>query len=238
MTDERDESDPLDDDNMFDEAPAKAPPAPVVEKVEEAEEPEVEDEAEAEPEAKPEETPAEEPTASKTKSVPMAALIDERRKRQAAGARLQQLEGGAPIEPATEALNRTINISRDIIMDDDRYKDYPEMEKVFMDLVSEADADGKGIRITDTKLYEKFANSANPAKFAYNHAKQHKEFLERTSPDFEKKLRDKIEKELLAKHKLTPDASKLTNLTTVAASANNTQQPKEVSPADDEGVWD
>lgn len=234
MTDERDESDPLSDDDMFDEAPVKAPPAPVVEKVEEEEVPEVEEEAEADPE--PEEKPPEEPTASKQKSVPMAALIDERRKRQAAEDKLRQLEGGAQIDPATEALNRTINISRDLILDS--HKDYPEMEKIFMDLVSEEAADGKGIRITDPALYEKFRNSANPAKFAYNHAKQHKDYLDRTSPDFEKNLREKIEKELLAKHKLKPDASTLPNLTTLAASANNTVQPKEVSPADDEGVWD
>ena len=233
---ELDESDALSDDDMFDETPAKVvTPEPEVEKVEK-----VEVEAEVVPETVPkvEAKTTEEATPSKQDSVPMAVMIAERRKRQAAEDRLRELEGGAKIDPATEALNRTINISRDLILDDERYKDYPALEKVFMELVSEPTAEG-GIRITDSALYEKFRNSANPAKFAYNHAKQHKDYLDKSSPDYEKKLREQIEKEVLEKLKKSgPDASKLTNLTNLAASANNTVQPQTVSPADDEGVWD
>lgn len=228
MADDIDESDPLSDDGMFDETPVKVEkPEPEVEKVEKVEEKAEPETAKAEPETKVE------PTATEQDSVPKAALIAERRKRQAAEDKLRQLEGGEKIDPATEALNRTINISRDLMLDS--HKDYPEMEKIFMDLISEPSDDG--IRIKDLTLYEKFRNSANPAKFAYNHAKQHKDFQEKSSPDYEKKLREKIEKELISKLKGV-DASKLTNLTNLAASANNTEQPKESSPNDDEGVWD
>lgn len=226
---ELDESDPMSDDDVFDDAPVKA----AAEKVEAPAEEKTEAKAEVKTEAK-----AEEPTASKQDLVPKAALIDERRKRQALEDENRKLKGGAEIDPATEALNRTILISRDLMLDDERYKDYPEREKVFMSLVSEQGADGE-LRITDAALYEKFRNSPNPAKFAYNHAKQHQDFLERSSPEYEKKLREKIEAEVFEKLKKSgPDLSKLTNLTNLAASANNTEQPKEVSPADDDGVWD
>jgi len=228
---ELDESDAMSDDDMFDETPAPKVEAPVVEKV--VEEPTPKEEPKDSPKV---EEPTEAPTASKQDSVPRAALLDERRKRQAAEDKLRSLEGGEKVDPATEAFNLTIKLSRDLILEN--HADYPEMEKVFMELVSEPNADG-GIRITDPALYQKFRSSANPAKFAYNHAKQHKDYLDKSSPDYEKKLREKIEAEVIAKLKKSgPDVSKLTNLTNLAASANNTEPPKEVNPADDEGVWD
>lgn len=230
---ELNQSDDQSDDDMFADAPVTAKAEPVAEKVEKVEvpdEPEVVTTAEVKTESK----TTEEAAPSKQDSVPMAVMIAERRKRQAAEDRLRELEGGAKIDPATEALNRTINISRDLMLDS--HKDYPAMETIFMELVSEPNADG-GIRITDSALYEKFRNSANPAKFAYNHAKQHKDYLDKSSPEYETKLRAQIEKEIRAKLSGS-DASKLTNLTNLAASASNTQSPIESSPKDDEGIWD
>ncbi len=226
MTD-KDESDPMSDDGMFDDAPVSKTKEPEAEKVEAVT-------AETKPETAEVKTETKvETTTTEQKSVPIAALLDERRKRQALEEENRVLKGGKAIDPASEALQRTIDISRDLILDS--HKDYPEMEKVFMDLVSEP-SDG-GLRIKDTALYEKFRNSANPAKFAYNHAKQHKDYLDKSSPDYEKKLREKITAEVVATLK-GPDVSKLTNLTNLAASANNTETPKESSAADDEGVWD
>jgi hypothetical protein len=227
-------ADDLSDEGVFDDAPeveAKAP-APEAEKVE-AEAPKTE--APAKTEAKKE--PDEETTSSEPKSVPRQALLDERRKRQQAEDRLRELEGGVKVDPSTEAFNLTIKLSRDLILEN--HTDYPEMEKVFMELVSEPDADGQGIRITDPTLYQKFRSSPNPAKFAYNHAKQHKAFLERSAPDYEQKLREKIEREVLEKlSKRAPEVEKLPNLTNLAATANNTDKVAETAPTDDEGVWD
>ncbi len=187
----------------------------------------------AEP-AKAEETKAE-PTAAEHKSddtpVPKAALIAERRKRQAAEDELRKLKGET-VDPSTDALNSRILLSQDLMRD--AKDDFPAMEKVFMELISEDGPDG--LRITDPALYAQFRNSANPAKFAYNHAKKHQEFQQKSAPDYEKNLRAQIEQELLAK--LGKDASKLSNLTNLAASASNTQLKAEVSPKDDAGVWD
>lgn len=233
MTDDRDESDALSDDGMFDEvpeAPAKVED-PVTEKVEKAE-------AVAEPaKAEKAETKAtEEATPSKQDSVPMAVMIAERRKRQAAEDRLRQLEGGEKLDPGTEAFNLMIKLSKNLMLK--AHADYPEKEKVFMSLVSEPGEDGM-VRITNPILYQKFRDSENPAEFAYEHAKQHLDYLDKSSPEYEKKLREQIEREVLEKLKKSgPDVSKLPNLTNLASSANNTQQPVESSPKDDEGVWD
>ena len=43
-----------------------------------------------------------------------------------------------------------------------------DMEKVFIDLVK----DGEG-NIKDESLHANFLKSPNPARFAYNHAKEH-----------------------------------------------------------------
>jgi hypothetical protein len=230
---ELDQSDDQSDDDMFAETPVVEKPEPAVEKVEK-----VAVTAEEEAPAKSEQPKTtEEATPSKQDSVPMAVMIAERRKRQAAEDELRKLKGGESLDPATEAFNLTIKLSRDLILEN--HADYPEMEKVFMELVSEPDADG-GIRITDPGLYQKFRTSANPAKFAYNHAKQHKDYLDKSSPDYEKKLREKIEAEVIEKLKKSgPDASRLQNLTNLAASANNTVQPEEADPRkDDPDLWD
>lgn len=180
-------------------------------------------------EPKAETTPAE--RKSDDTPVPKAALIAERRKRQAAEDELRKLKGET-VDPSTDALNSRILLSQDLMRD--AKEDFPAMEKLFMELVSEESPEG--LRITDPALYAQFKNSANPAKFAYNHAKKHQEFQQKSAPDYEKNLRAQIEQELLAK--LGKDASKLSNLTNLAASASNTQLKPETSPKDDAGVWD
>jgi len=231
---ELDQSDDQSDDDMFAETPVVEKPEPAVENVEKVAVTE-EEEAPAKPE--PVTKTTEEATPSKQDSVPMAVMIAERRKRQAAEDELRKLKGGESVDPATEAFNLTIKLSRNLILK--QHADYPELEKVFMGLVSEPDADG-GIRITNPTLYQKFRTSDNPAEFAYEHAKQHKDYLDKSSPDYEKKLREKIEAEVIAKLKKSgPDVSKLQNLTNLAASANNTVQPDEADPKkDDPDLWD
>lgn len=189
------------------------------------------------------------PSSEQKTSVPMAALQDERRKRQAAEARLKELEQKDDVpDPVSDpkgyakhvkdgasadSFDLTIKLSRDLMMD--AHKDYSDMEKVFMELVSEEDADGN-LRVTDPKLYNKFKSSANPAKFAYNHAKSHQDFLERSSPEYEAKLRKEIEQEVLKKFKGL-SAADLPNLNNTVASDKNTEQPESDDDPDD-GVWD
>ncbi len=187
----------------------------------------------AEP-AKAEEAKAETTTAERKSDdtpVPKAALIAERRKRQAAEEELRTLKG-EKVEPSSDALNSRILLSQDLMRD--AKTDFPEMEKLFMDLVSEETPEG--LRIVDHSLYKQFRESANPAKFAYNHAKKHQEFQQKSDPSYESNLREKIKQELLAE--LGTGAAKLQNLTNLAASASNTQLKPETSPKDDAGVWD
>lgn len=98
--------------------------------------------------------------------------------------------------------------------------DYDEKEKVFLSLI----ADEAG-NVTNQKLLTEFNQSLNPAKFAYNQAKKHLDFLERTSPEYEARMREKIAKELLEDYKQKGlHALDLPNLTNAAASGSNTEQ--------------
>lgn len=173
--------------------------------VEKGETEEVEVEAKAEAETTEEvETPATDQTVAGLK----AALTAERTKRQEAEGKLKATEAKEtapdPIEDPEgyaeylearsdkSSLETRIAISRDVWMD--AKDDYLEKEKVFMGLV--ADSEGN---IADESLHKKFLASKNPAKFAYDHATEHQRLEVLRSPDYEAKLRAKIEAELLAK---------------------------------------
>jgi len=100
----------------------------------------------------------------------------------------------------------------------DLHDDYDESEKVFISLISDEDGN-----ITDRKLLDQFNASVSPAKFAYNKVKEHKKFLERTSDDYEKKIRDDERKRLLAELESKGlDATDLPDFTNAAASGSNT----------------
>lgn len=132
------------------------------------------------------ETPAEKDT------VPIAAQIDERRKRQAAEKKAKELEDKlAEFERRAEQTNKEppkrpdptddpegaykalegrilaerINLSREMMMDSKA--DFPEMEKIFVDLAKQ-----------NLELVQQMNASPNPAKFAYTKAKEHNDYQE------------------------------------------------------------
>lgn len=109
--------------------------------------------------------------------------------------------------------------------------DYEDNEKVFLSLI--ADENGN---VTDQKLLAEFNSSLNPARFAYNHAKKHLDYVDKSSPDYERKLRSSIAAELLADYKEKGlGALDLPNLTNAAASASNTEKLADYK--DDSYLW-
>lgn len=183
---------------------------------------------EAEEESKDESESQEEPPASESKSVPMSALIAERRRRQEAEEELQKSRSSKAPDPVTdpegyeqhqaaEKIRDRIELTQDLARD--AYEDYEEMEKVFMDMVSTKTDDG--IKVTDETLYRKFISSANPAKFAYQQAKEYQGYLEKTSDDYEKKVEQKVLKRLKEAGALSVDAADLPDLTNAADVLSN-----------------
>jgi len=110
-------------------------------------------------------------------------------------------------------------------------EDYEDKEKVFLSLI--ADENGN---VTDQKLLAEFNKSLNPAKFAYNHAKKHLDYVDKTSDDYEAKIRARIAAELLADYKAKGlGALDLPNLTNAAAAASNTEKLADYK--DDSYLW-
>lgn len=107
------------------------------------------------------------------------AVLDERRKRQEIEAKLreyeskankqeQQVEEGGEqqeIPVSSLILHERINLSRELMID--KHEDYEEMESVFVDMAKD-----------NPMLVHQMNQSANPAKFAYNKAKEHSQYLE------------------------------------------------------------
>ena len=230
MTDEIVDDD-VDDDDAFDEVETTVETE--VETEVEAEKVEAETETKVEVEGK------EEPTSSKQKSVPVAALQDERKKRQTAEERASQLEKEleslrAKPEPISDSeFDVRVRVSAEYMKE--KHADYSEMEKIFMDQISRM-KDGKLV-IKNEDLWEQYRASKKPAEFAYNHAKSHKDYLDKTAPDYEEKLRKQLEEKILAdlkKRKIV--GAELPNLTSTAASELNTESTR--PGADDDGIWD
>ena len=164
------------------------------------------------------------------------ALAAERQKRQDAQALLRKQEStpkSAP-DPVTDpegyaayheqstdkkVLNDRIVLTQDLMRD--LHDDFDKYQGIFMNLVSKENDDGS-LSITDPALLAKFNASANPAKFAYNHAKKHEELETLSSPDYKENLRKSIEAEVLQKLKAKGLAvADLPNLTNAAASNKN-----------------
>lgn len=216
---------------------------------------ETEVKAEAKAEAKTEEpakTAAETP-AAKEESVPIKALTEERRKRQEAEKRAQELEDKFkataqdtkvpdPIEDPQgyaqymedksnlDALRVKVNLSRDLMLD--LKEDYAEKEQVFVELAK-----------ANPFLVQQMNASPNPAKFAYRTATEHLEVKKYKDPKFQEQLRaelkEQIRKELLEELKQegkpgkksaldVPDLTKAT-----AAGKNSDTAVKEVVHVND-----
>lgn len=189
-----------------------------------------------EPEAKAEEEPVETPS-TEQEAGQMAALIAERRKRQELENKLKEYETEKPKVPDpieqpeeyaayieqkadTSILDTKITLSRDVMMDAN--KDYEEKESVFMGLV--LDSEGK---VIDQSLLTKFQESKNPAKFAYEQAKEHLEIQQLKDPKYREKLKDEVRLEVLKELEAESTQGKLKatdvpDLTTAAASGKNT----------------
>ena len=178
-----DDDQPLSDDNLDDvfrgseqaEKEVEASPTKISEQ-------------KSEPEGEDDKEDAETPTAKDTeeKLVPVAALKDERRKRQELEAKISKYEEVKLVEkPArpdiledqegafrhTESavaeiiLKERINLSREMMLS--TKEDYEAMENVFVDMAKE-----------NPSLVIEMNKNPNPAKFAYQKAKEHAEYSE------------------------------------------------------------
>mgnify|MGYP005807445601 CR=1 FL=1 len=171
----------------------------------------------------------------------------ERHKRQEAEGKLKKQET-APIvrpDPVTDPdaytdsvmgevdgrlLKSKIEQSQELMRDSK--DDYEETEKVFITLLT----DDSGA-IADPKLLSQFNNSRNPAKFAYEHAKKHLDYTDRTAEDYESRIEAKVAARLKAEYEAKGvSALDLPNLSNAAASDSNTEKliPKET---DNDFLW-
>lgn len=237
-------------DDVFDESDA-TDTADEAEQVADDEKGETEGEGtetkEKEPETKVEASPA-----SESEAGLKAALAAERTKRQKAEDELRRAKEEKtkvpdPVEDPEgyakyletrndqSSLKSKVDISRELMLE--TKDDFVDMEKVFMGLV--ADAEGN---VTDESLLRKFQSSPNPAKFAYNHAKEHLEVQRLRDPKYkeslEAEIREKVRKELEAEYsvkggKKPRSATEMPDLTNATASGNNSTPVGKVADLND-----
>ena len=141
-----------------------------------------------------------------------AAVLDERRKRQALEAELEKVRQGQQQQPANEAekadwyadpekaaqamqqqVGQTVSqqvwqtkvgLSQDMMRA--QHEDYDELESEFMDLVKDQPG-----------LIQEMQQAANPARFAYDTAKKAREYTAMKDVDsYKAKLRQEVEAEL------------------------------------------
>lgn len=137
-----------------------------------------------------------------------AAVLDERRKRQALEAELEKVRQGQQKEPAAEtekpdwysdpekaaqamqqqvsqqAFNTKLELSQDMMRG--QFEDYDELETEFVDLAKQ-----------DPRLIQEMQQAANPARFAYETAKKAREYTAMKDVDsYKAKLRQEVEAEL------------------------------------------
>lgn len=182
------------------------------------------------------------PPAAEDKRGLEAALVAERRRRQDAEARLRTQEtkkAPDPIEDPDGYANHIesrsqqnefstrIAISRDLMIDAN--PDFESVEKVFMGLV----VDEAG-NITDESLFRKFQSAPNPARFAYNAAKEHLQVQELKSPAYRETLkaalRAEIEAEMKGKKSVVPAVP---DLVTSTASGSNSSKVERLAEMDE-----
>lgn len=182
----------------------------------------------------------------KDESVPKKALLDERRKRQELEDKLKELqakqvkipdpvedpEGYAAYLDDTQQRNllkaRT-SMSREIMIG--IKTDYEETEKVFIQLCSETDSGGNPTPQAEI-LKRNMLASANPAKFAYDHAKEHLRIKELSDPQYKEKLRAQILEDLAKDGSIKPakksvaEVPDLTSATAAGVNGTKTIKPK------------
>jgi hypothetical protein len=199
-----------------------------------------------EPEAKDESSPPELEKQSGT--VPIAALLDEREKRQQYQRELEALRATKPPEPQvripdvlddqegfvkhfqSELKNATtairIEMSQDLLRM--QHEDYDAMEANFVAMANE-----------NPSLAQQMVESSNPAKFAYDTAKKAEklarmenidEWEAQKTAEIEAKVRAQIEAELTGKIKGHADkvSSLSPSISTVAAAGGNSRVPETV----------
>lgn len=177
-----------------------------------------------------EETTTTEAAPPAAEMVPTAALLDERRKRQEAEDKLNEVlashepvpdqyedpEGHAAYIQRQQATGK-INGSRDTVME--IKEDYSEMESVFLGMVT----DDRG-NVTNQSLINQMNAAKSPALFAYNKAKEHKELERYSDPaaraKYETDLKEKLLNEIRAELGQKP-LETVPNLTGATATAKN-----------------
>lgn len=164
------------------------------------------------------------------KSIPVAALKSERQKRQAAESereelkkKLAQYEVGSEepqeLDVDEKLFNERVNMSREMMME--TKSDYAEMAQTFIDLAKNSPA-----------LLEDYRRSGNPAKFAYQKAKEHVEYQQflkdKDSEDYKEFLKLKTEGKLSKQVEESPEEKrkkaalgvpKLNNLTSKSSNS-------------------
>jgi hypothetical protein len=217
----------MSDQDVFDDDP--------VEETEEVESTESEkgEQVEAKPETEEQDTTEETPS-SDTKTVPLSAMIAVRKELQETKARLEEQSKSKP-DPVTDPegydtyqesqrLTDKIRLAEDLAKD--AYPDFDEKKDTFLSLVTTRDEEGN-VRVTDEGLYQKFLSSPNPAKFAYNHAKDHLDYVEKSSSDYEQKIKQQYLNELREKGLLAVDADELPDFANAAdVQSNNSLESK------------
>lgn len=174
------------------------------------------------------------PAVKENKSVPIAALQDERRKRQNLEEEVENLRGQIPKSNEApdmyedeegyktyirnqiqseinadreQAQSERLNQSRGVMLE--QHQDYTEMEKIFEIMAT-----------ADLSLIDKMLVSEDPAKFAYDSAKVYRE-----------SIMGKVEVETEVPDK--PSAVTAPSLATATATASNTVQVEKEADIDD-----
>lgn len=189
-----------------------------------------------------------ETTSVEEKSVPIKAYTEERRKRQEAEKRAEELESQLKKEPETkvpdpvedpegyknymedsrhlDALKVKVSLSRDVMLD--LKEDYAEKENVFVELARK-----------NPFLVQQMNASPNPAKFAYQTAVEHLETEKLRDPKYKETLKEEIRKEILAELKAEPAKDKkksaldVPDLTQATAAGKNSDKTVKEATIDD-----
>ena len=210
--------------------------------VEQTPEPEVTEEVEEETKGETEEAEAEtesEPPTEETKTVPISALTDERRKRQEAEEQLEKLkqpeqtvELPDPVEDPEgyktaieEQVKQQvqvdrINDSRKAMLESEEFGvDFEEKERVFLVL-----------QALDPSLKEQMLSHQDPAKFAYDKAS---EYIQSLIPKVEAKEEVKEDPAVSKAQERKKSAVQVPSLTNAAASGTNNASVEEKLTLDD-----
>lgn len=212
-----------------------------------------EDEAETKEPQKGDEDEGEPPASEKQKSsdekvVPLSVLQAIRRENQEIKAKLKSIEEAPDpvinpkgftkhIQTANDRarLQDRIDDSREIALD--VYPDFEEKEQLFLEEITAKDENGK-LKIINQPLLDEMNAARNPAKFAYERGQKRAVLLERSSDDYETKVRNRIIAEMKSKRPDFDFSSLAPDLTNVTATSKNTNRVEDVVDSDRLDVFD